>query len=176
MDLFICKMLKNRREELGLSQDMLAERVGVESRTIRRIENNEVKQSVHIAAICRELNIGFRKSNVADIQSEYMSYTSPNVKTGLELAHLLYQSHHLVYYPEDQLDFEGMLLIEDFINKCSEMVTILDHVNSEDRRTIIDCLTTELDNLNKEGLFIYGSCNDLLLNDFKMTELVFVRV
>ena len=30
--------------------------------------------------------------------------------------------------------------------------------------------------LNKEGLFIYGSCSDLLLNDFKVTELVFVRI
>ena len=176
MDEFICKMLKHRREEIGMSQDLLAERVDTDVRTIRRIENGEVKKSGYLEAICKELNIGFHKSNPDEIISHYKSYTSPNVKNGLDLAHLLYECGHLEYYPEEQLEFEDTIFIEEFIEKCFEMMHIIEHVEAEDRRAIIGCLTKELEKLNKEGLFIYGSCSDLLLNDFKVTELVFVRI
>jgi len=176
MDPFICNVLKRRREELGLSQDELAERIGVESRTIRRIENNEVKQTRYLEAICTELNMGFKKSSVADIESKYMAFTFPNVTNGLELAHLLYQSDYLDYYSKDELDIEENLTVDRFVEKCSEMISIIDHLEVADRRTIVNCLTNEITTLNKTGLFIYGSCNDLLINDFKFTELVFIKM
>lgn len=176
MDQFIYRMLKHRREEIGMSQDVLAEKVATDVRTIRRIENGEVKRSRYLEAICRELNIGFHKSNTDEILSQYKSVTSPNVKNGLDLAHLLYRCSHLEYYPEEQLDFEDTMFVEGFIEKCFEMMGIIEHVEAEDRRAIIDCLTKELEELNKEGMFIYGSCNDLLLSDFKFTELVFVKI
>lgn len=74
------------------------------------------------------------------------------------------------------MDFEDTMFVEGFIEKCFEMMGIIEHVEAEDRRAIIDCLTKELEELNKEGMFIYGSCNDLLLSDFKFTELVFVKI
>lgn len=176
MEQFISQMLKRRREEIGMSQDLLAERVDTDVRTIRRIENGEVKRSSYLEAICKELNIGFQKSNPDEIISHYKSYTSPNVQNGLDLAHLLYECGHLEYYSEEQLEFEDTIFIEQFIDKCFEVMHIIEHVEAEDRRAIISCLTKELEALNKEGLFIYGSCNDLLLNDFKVTELVFVKI
>ena len=44
MDQFVYQMLKRRREETGMSQDLLAEKVETDVRTIRRIENGEVKK------------------------------------------------------------------------------------------------------------------------------------
>lgn len=176
MDQFVCQILKRRREEVGLSQEKLAEKVKTDVRTIRRIENGEVKTSSYLEAICKELNIGFQQSNTEEILSQYRSFTKPNVKNGLDLAHLLFECNHLEYYPEERLEFEDTILIEEFIEKCSEMMTVLEHVVAEDRRAIINELTEKLVELNEKGLFIYGSCNNLLLNDFKLTELVFVKI
>lgn len=45
MDKFVCDYLKKRRLEANLTQEQLAERANVDVRTVRRIENNEVKYS-----------------------------------------------------------------------------------------------------------------------------------
>lgn len=42
-------MLKRRRQELGLTQDELAERVGCATQTIRKIENGQRRPSYHMA-------------------------------------------------------------------------------------------------------------------------------
>lgn len=91
-----------------------------------------MKKSFYLEAICRELNIGFQQSNPNDILSQYKSYTQPNVKNGLDLAHLLIDCNHLEYYPEERLELEDNVLIEEFIERCSELTMRLKHVEADE--------------------------------------------
>ncbi|WP_405027366.1 hypothetical protein [Lysinibacillus boronitolerans] len=53
---------------------------------------------------------------------------------------------------------------------------LFDVVGTEDRQFFINKFDEELVALNKQGFYIYGSCNDTLINPFKYTELVFAKV
>ena len=58
MEKFVSDMLKQRRLEANLSQEQVAERVNADVRTVRRIENNEVKrkeQEVKTKLVEREI-------------------------------------------------------------------------------------------------------------------------
>ncbi|QGM30137.1 helix-turn-helix domain-containing protein [Bacillus sp. N3536] len=63
MEKFISDMLKQRRIETSLSQEQLAERANIDVRTVRRIENNEVKHSPYLKNICKILNISFKEGS-----------------------------------------------------------------------------------------------------------------
>lgn len=178
MEKFISDMLKQRRVEANLSQEQLAERAHVAVRTVRRIENNEVKHSPYLKNICKVLNISFIEANPDEILSVHRSVNKPNVKTGRDLAHLLINCNHLEYNPDpaDLLNHEDTWVIEDFMQNIMEMMELFDDVETEDRQFFIDKFDEELGALNKQGFYIYGSCNDTLVNPFKYTELVFVKV
>ena len=100
------------------------------------------------------------------------------MKSGRDLAHLLIHCSHLEYHPDptNQLEFEETLLIEEFMQTIMEMMEVFDFVEQEDRQFFIDKFDEEIKCLNKEGFYIYGSCNDTLVNPFKYTELVFVKI
>lgn len=178
MEKFISDMLKQRRLEANLSQEQLAERANVDVRTVRRIENNEVNRSPYLKNICKVLNISFREANPDEILSVHRSVNKPNVKTGRDLAHLLINCNHLEYYPDpaDQLEIEETWIIEDFMQNIMEILEVFDLVETEDRLFFINKFDEELETLNKRGFYIYGSCNDTLVNPFKYTELVFAKV
>lgn len=178
MQKFISDMLKQRRLEANLSQEQLAERAHVDVRTVRRIENNEVKHSPYLKHICEVLNISFTEANPDEILSEHLSINVPNVKSGRDLAHLLIHCSHLEYHPDptNQLEFEETLLIEEFMQTIMEMMEVFDCVEQEDRQFFIDKFDDEIKLLNNEGFYIYGSCNDTLVNPIKYTELVFVKI
>ena len=178
MEKFISDMLKQRRIEANLSQEQLAERANVDVRTVRRIENNEVKHSPYLKNICKVLNISFKEANPDEILSVHRSINKPNVKSGRDLAHLLFNCDHLEYYPDpaDRLEFEGTWFIEEFMQTIMEMMEVFDVVDTEDRQFFINKFDEELVALNKQGFYIYGSCNDTLVNPFKYTELVFAKV
>lgn len=175
---FICDYLKKRRIEANLTQEQLAEKVNVDVRTIRRIENNEVKHSPYLKNICEVLNISFKESNQDEILSVHCSVFKPNVKSGRDLAHLLYHCDFLEYNtdPADQLEFEEEIIIEEFMNKVMQMMLIFEAVGAEERSFLIEKFDEELEALNKYGLYIYGSCNDTLVNPVKITELVFAKI
>lgn len=178
MELFESKMLKQRRVEVGLSQEQVAELAKVDVRTVRRIENNEVKNSPFLKAICEVLNISFVETNPEEILSKHKRVMKPNVKTGFDLAHLLFGCSHLDYYPDSiaQLEFDDYIVIEEFISNISRLMDIFDCVEAETRQALVSELDEELASLNKYGLFIYGNCNDMLVTDFKYTELVFYKI
>ena len=178
MEKFICDMLKQRRLDANLSQEQLAEKANVDVRTVRRIENNEVKRSPYLKKICKLLNISFIESDTDEILSVHRSVIKPNVQSGRELAHLLFNCNHLEYYPDptNLLKFEEILVIEEFMQTTMEMMMIFDVVDGEDRKFFIHTFDEELTALNELGFYIYGSCNDTLIDSFKYTELVFVKV
>ena len=178
MEKFVSDMLKQRRVEANLSQEQLAERANVDVRTVRRIENNEVKHSPYLKNICKVLNISFIEANPDEILSVHRSVNKPNVKSGRDLAHLLINCNHLEYYPDpaDQLEFEETWIIEEFMHTVTEIMKAFDVVESEDRQYLINIMDKELEDLNNRGFYIYGSCNDTLLNSFKYTELVFAKL
>ena len=124
MEKFIGGMLKQRRVESNLSQEQLAERANVDVRTVRRIENSEVKHSPYLKNICKVLNISFKEVNPDEILSVHRSVNKPNVKSGRDLAHLLFNCNHLEYNPDpaDQLEFEEAWIIEDFMQTVMEMI------------------------------------------------------
>ncbi|MEK5078002.1 helix-turn-helix transcriptional regulator [Solibacillus sp. FSL W7-1436] len=180
MEKFISDMLKQRRLEANLSQEQLAARlVGkVDARVIRRIENNEVKNSTYLKQICEVLNISFTEANPDEILSEHRSINKPNVNTGRDLAHLLIHCNHLEYNPNpaDQLSEREAWIIEEFVQMIMEMMEVFNFVEQGERQFLIDKFDEEIKSLNKVGFYIYGSCNDTLVNPFKYTELVFVKI
>lgn len=178
MDYFISKMLRQRRLEANLSQEQLADRAEVDVRTIRRIEANKGGSPHSLKKVCNVLKIGFKEPEANEILSEYQEIHLPNVKSGRELAHLLRHYNHLDYYtePESQLEHEEECLIEDFIETILELMYIFDFVATQERKLFIDQFDKELIKLAKQGIFIYGSCNDTLTDDFKMVELVFTKL
>lgn len=178
MEKFISDMLKQRRLEANLSQEQLAERAHVDVRTVRRIENNEVRHSPFLKHICQVLNISFTEANPDEILSEHRSINKPNVNTGRDLAHLLINCNHLEYNPDpaDQLSEREAWIIEEFMLTIMEMMEVFDFVEQDDRQFFIDKFDEEIKSLNKVGFYIYGSCNDTLVNPFKYTELVFVKI
>lgn len=178
MEKFISYLLKQRRVEANLSQEQLAERANVDVRTVRRIENNEVKRSPYLKNICKVLNISFKEANPDEILSAHRVVNKPNVKSGRDLAHLLFNCNHLEYYPDpaDQLEFEETWIIEEFMQTVMEMMEVFDVVDAEDRQFFINKFDEELGALNKQGFYIYGSCNDTLVYPFKYSELVFAKV
>lgn len=169
MEKFISDMLKQRRLDVNLSQEQLAERANVDVRTVRRIENNEVKHSPYLKNICKVLNISFKEANPDELLSIHRSVNKPNVKSGIDLAHLLFNCNQLRYNPDpaDQLEFEETWIIEDFMQTIMEMMEVFDLVEAEDKQFLINKYDEELEALNKQGFHIYGSCNDTLVNSFK---------
>ncbi|WP_339195936.1 helix-turn-helix transcriptional regulator [Solibacillus sp. FSL R5-0449] len=178
MEKFISDMLKQRRLEANLSQEQLAERAHVDVRTVRRIENNEVRHSPYLKHICQVLNISFTEANPDEILSEHRSINKPNVNTGRDLAHLLIHCNHLEYNPDPagQLSEREVWIIEEFMQTIMEMMEVFDFVEQDDRQFLIDKFDEEIKSLNKVGFYIYGSCNDTLVNPFKYTELVFAKI
>ena len=178
MEKFVSDMLKQRRLEANLSQEQVAERVNADVRTVRRIENNEVKYSPFLKDICKVLNISFIDANPDEILSVHRSVNKPNVKSGIDLAHLLFNCNNLEYHPDPahRLELEETWIIEEFMHYVTEIMKAFDVVGSEDRQYLINIMDKKLEDLNNQGFYIYGSCNDTLLNDFKYTELVFAKV
>ena len=177
MDKFIRDMVKQRRIDANLSQEQLAERANVSEKTISRIENGKGNSTL-LPYIFKALNISFTEIEPDVILSEHRSIKNPNVKNGVDLAHLLIHCEHLDYYPDTacSLDDREEWIIEEFMKKIEAIMDVLGDVEFENRLTLINILDAEIQSLSMSGFYIYGSCNDTLVNPFKYTELVFAKI
>lgn len=178
MDYFVSGVLRERRLEANLSQEELAARAEIDVRTVRRIETNKGASTQTLKKVCNVLKIGFHEAETDKVLEEYQMINLPNVKSGRDLAHLWIHCAHLDYYsdPADQLEWWENQVVEDFINTILEMMEVFEMVEAAERLYFIEKMDEELNKLSKQGYYIYGSCNDTLTNDFKMTELVFTKV
>ncbi|MGK7376382.1 helix-turn-helix domain-containing protein [Planococcus sp. 1R117A] len=175
MNTDIGRLIRDRRKEMGLSQETLAEKAQVSERTIRRIEKNEGAGEGILTAIFEVLNISILKLDKENVQMPKMAIRVPNIQSSHDLAHVLINAEHIEInnHIHDGFhdDFEEEWIVDTFLEKCEEICGILDEDAPEQNKVLVGILQNELDKLHKRNIGVSGSCTDSLVNNFKVANL-----
>lgn len=110
---FLNKNIKYLRQKKNISQQDLADKVGIDRSTISRIENSEIETTVPTAEkIAQTLNVSF-----ADLVSKDLTLSNENLtENNIESLNLLEQ-YHILFDKDSALTEEQKKFFIDFLTE-----------------------------------------------------------
>lgn len=115
------------REKLGLTQDQLAERCGVTTRTVQNWENGKTIPENNQILLREIMNKGeMVSSSPKDGSISVVAGNDGNVNVGGETARLI----SLLEHSQEQID-RHLLLVEEKNRQISRLLNIIENINNK---------------------------------------------
>ncbi len=176
---FIAENVRNVRVEMGLTQEQLAERAGLSSRSISRVENGQsTPHPSSLERIAQVLGVGVEDLSKGPPGDEPLSRweTIPvaRLSTGHDLLALL-AGRFATWFGDDEIGDDASLdLLTGFEKEVLELGDVLGDLDPIRRRGVGQYVGERLDALDLADIRIYGSAQDLEVSAGRVERIAYL--